>query len=46
MFSVFQHFLEDTDGLWKLHAAREFKGSEQDEMETWRELYLVSGRPQ
>ena len=36
-----QHFLEDTDQLWKLHCEREFKGSEPDEFETYRELYLV-----
>nr|XP_022305067.1 transcription elongation factor B polypeptide 3-like [Crassostrea virginica] len=34
------HFLEDTDQLWKLHCEREFKGSEPDEFETYRELYL------
>lgn len=36
-----QHFLENTDQLWKLHCEREFKGSEPDEFETYRELYLV-----
>jgi len=36
-----QQFLEDSDCLWKLHCDREFKGQRPDEMEAWRELYLV-----
>ena len=38
---IWQHFLEDTDFLWKIHCNKDFKGSECDEMETWRELYWV-----
>ena len=38
---IWQHFLEDTDYLWKIHCNKDFKGSECDEMETWRELYWV-----
>ncbi|XP_048730599.1 transcription elongation factor B polypeptide 3-like isoform X2 [Ostrea edulis] len=34
------HFLEDSDPLWKLHCEREFRGSEPDEFESYRELYL------
>jgi hypothetical protein len=26
---------------WKIHCNKDFKGSECDEMETWRELYWV-----
>ncbi|XP_011417133.3 elongin-A [Magallana gigas] len=34
------HFLEESDQLWKLHCEKEFKGSEPDEFESYRELYL------
>ena len=27
--------------MWKIHCEREFRGCEPEEMETWRELYLV-----
>ncbi|XP_067138504.1 transcription elongation factor B polypeptide 3 [Centruroides vittatus] len=32
--------LEDTDELWEIHCKREFRNTEPDEDETWRELYL------
>ena len=37
-----QYFTEDSGGLWKKHCEREFRGSVPDEMESWREMYLVS----
>lgn len=40
-----QHFLEESDQLWKLHCEKEFKGSEPDEFESYRELYLVIHKP-
>lgn len=33
------HFLEDSDYLWKNHCNKDFKTSEREEMESWRELY-------
>jgi transcription elongation factor B polypeptide 3 len=42
----FEHFnpyiLEDTDHLWKFHVSKEFRAEKRQEMETWREMYLVS----
>ncbi|PIK52285.1 putative transcription elongation factor B polypeptide 3-like [Apostichopus japonicus] len=34
-------YILESDHLWKRHAERTFKGAEQEEMESWRELYLV-----
>ncbi|PIK39972.1 putative transcription elongation factor B polypeptide 3 isoform X1 [Apostichopus japonicus] len=33
-------YILESDHLWKRHAERTFKGAEQEEMESWRELYL------
>ncbi|XP_054267864.1 transcription elongation factor B polypeptide 3-like [Macrosteles quadrilineatus] len=34
------YLVEDTDGLWKFHCNKDFRGKEPDEFETWRELYV------
>lgn len=42
---VLEHYnpylMEDTDVLWKYHSNREFKKNERQEMESWREMYMV-----
>lgn len=35
------YLIEDTDGLWQFHCSKDFRGNKPDELETWRELYLV-----
>ncbi|GFS03524.1 transcription elongation factor B polypeptide 3-like protein [Elysia marginata] len=37
---LLQHFLEDTDELWEKLCQRDFRGSQPEEMEQWREMYL------
>ena len=39
-----QEFTQESDGLWKDHCCRDFKGQKPDEFESWRELYLVRPR--
>lgn len=43
---TFEHYnpylMEDTDGLWQQHCKRRFKSEKRQEMESWREMYLVS----
>lgn len=34
------YLIEDTDELWQLHCAREFKNKHREELETWREMYM------
>eukprot|EP00795_Rhopilema_esculentum_P008029 gene8030-13940_t len=34
------YFTEDSGELWKKHCLREFRGSQPEDMESWRELYL------
>ncbi|XP_066597683.1 transcription elongation factor B polypeptide 3 [Prorops nasuta] len=34
------YLIEDTDVLWQLHAKREFRNMERQEMESWREMYM------
>lgn len=41
-FVYSQYFTEDSGDLWKRHCEREFRGCSPAEMESWRELYLVS----
>lgn len=38
------YLLEDTDELWKVLCQKEFRKGVREEMETWRDLYLVSDR--
>jgi len=36
------YLLEDTDQLWKLLCEKEYRKAVREELETWRDLYLVS----
>lgn len=36
------YLIEDTDALWKFHCTKEFRSKEREEMETWREMYMVN----
>jgi elongin-A len=36
------YLMEESDELWEVHVGRRFKGRKRDEMESWRELYMVS----
>jgi len=36
------YVIGETEYLWKFHANREFRGEQREEMETWRDMYLVS----
>jgi len=38
------HLLDDTDGLWRRHCEKEFKKYPLEEMETWRDKYLVCAK--
>lgn len=35
------YLIEDTDCLWQFHSNREFRNKQREEMETWREMYMV-----
>lgn len=35
------YLLEDTDELWKVLCQKKFRTAVREEMETWRDLYLV-----
>lgn len=35
------YLVEDTDKLWQYHCNREFRNKQREEMETWREMYMV-----
>ena len=39
-----QHFLEDTDPLWRKHAERDFRKWKPEEFENWREFFIVSDK--
>lgn len=39
------YLLEDTDQLWKLLCQKEYRKAVREELETWRDLYLVSILP-
>lgn len=44
LFSLEHHnpyLIEDTDMLWQYHCNREFRTKQREEMETWREMYMV-----
>lgn len=36
------YLIEDTDVFWEFHCKKEFRNKSREEMETWREMYLVS----
>lgn len=36
------YLIDDTDVLWQFHCNREFRTKQREEMETWREMYMVS----
>jgi len=36
------YLIEDTDILWQYHCNREFRNNERQEMESWREMYMVN----
>jgi transcription elongation factor B polypeptide 3 len=36
------YLIEDTDHLWQFHSKKDFRGEQRGEMESWRDLYLVS----
>lgn len=35
------YLIEDTDILWQYHCNREFRNKDRQEMESWREMYMV-----
>lgn len=35
------YLIEDTDTLWQYHCNREFRSNDRQEMESWREMYMV-----
>lgn len=39
------YLLEDTDELWKVLCQKEYRKAVREEMETWRDLYLVRSLP-
>lgn len=36
------YLIEDTDDMWKFHCNREFRTKQREEMESWREMYMVN----
>lgn len=36
------YLIEDSDCLWEQHCKRRFRGKRPQEMESWREMFLVS----
>lgn len=36
------YLMEDTDMLWEFHGKRKFRNNKRLELETWREMFLVS----
>lgn len=36
------YLIEDTGTLWQFHCNREFRNKQRQEMESWREMYMVS----
>lgn len=42
---VLEHYnpylIEDTDSLWQFHCKKDFRGESRNDMESWRDLYLV-----
>lgn len=36
------YLMDDSDLLWEGHCKRKFRGKKRQEMETWREMYIVS----
>lgn len=36
------YLIEDTDVLWEFHCKKDFRNKKREELETWREMYLVS----
>lgn len=36
------YLMEDTDILWEFHGKRKFRNNKRLELETWREMFLVS----
>lgn len=36
------YLMEDTDVLWEFHGKRKFRNNKRLELETWREMFLVS----
>lgn len=36
------YLIEDTDPLWQFHCNREFRAQSREEMESWRDMYMVS----
>ena len=39
---IFQKFIGETEELWEKLCAKDFRGARREELETYRELYLVS----
>ncbi|RZF41627.1 hypothetical protein LSTR_LSTR016985 [Laodelphax striatellus] len=36
------YLIGDTDALWEFHCKKDFRGQSREEMESWRDLYLVN----
>lgn len=36
------YLIEDTGTLWQFHCNREFRNKQRQEMESWREMYMVT----
>lgn len=43
---TFEHFnpylMDDSDFLWEQHCGRKFRTQKREEMETWRDMFIVS----
>ena len=36
------YLIEDTDAIWQYHCQKDFRNKKREEMESWRDMYLVS----
>lgn len=36
------YLIEDTGDMWKWHCSRKFRGKVPHELETWRDMFMVS----
>lgn len=36
------YLVEESDALWQFHCNKDFRTKKREEMESWREMYLVS----
>lgn len=39
------YLIEESDSLWQFHCNKDFRTKKREEMESWREMYMVSNLP-